>query len=86
MYIEKGVWENIKSYVFHDIKIHGHHLKSDEYVQNYNNVMNQLKQTFTEIYYCLVQYNRLNILKEINVYQIYYKNHVIVTSYSIYLS
>ena len=42
MYIIEDVWREIKSYLIHNIKIHGKHLKDDKYVKKYNKVMKQL--------------------------------------------
>ena len=42
MYIIEDVWREIKLYLFHNIKIHGKHLKNDKYIKKYNEVMKQL--------------------------------------------
>ena len=42
MYIIEDVWREIKSYLIHNIKKHGKHLKDDKYVKKYNEVMKQL--------------------------------------------
>ena len=42
MWIVEDIWREIKTYLFHNIKIHGKHLKNDKYVKMYNNVMNQI--------------------------------------------
>jgi len=39
MFIPDDVWNYIKTFLFHDIKIHGKHLKNDKYVKKYNNVV-----------------------------------------------
>ena len=39
MYIIDDCWNYIKTFLFHDIKIHGKHLKNDKYVKNYNNII-----------------------------------------------
>lgn len=39
MYIIDDCWNYIKTFLFHDIKIHGKHLKNDKHVKNYNNVI-----------------------------------------------
>jgi len=39
MYIIDDCWNYIKTFLFHDIKIHGKHLKNDKHVKNYNNVV-----------------------------------------------
>ena len=39
MYIIDDIWNYIKTFLFHDIKIHGKHLKNDKYVKKYNNVV-----------------------------------------------
>ncbi len=83
MYLEKNIWNIIKSYIFHDIKIHGRHLMDDIYTKNFNIAMSELKNTFVDIYYCLVQYNQLNILKQINIYEISKGKYLVITIYSI---
>ena len=42
MFIIQDVWKHIKSYMFHDIKIHGKHLKNDPYIIKYNDVMKNI--------------------------------------------
>ena len=42
MYIIEDIWREIKLYLFHNIKIHGKHLKNDKYVKMYNKVMKQV--------------------------------------------
>ena len=37
MYLVDDVWFHIKTFLFHNIKIHGKHLKNDIHVKNYNN-------------------------------------------------
>lgn len=40
MYIINELWYEIKSFMFHDIKKHGKHLKTNDlYVKNYNEVV-----------------------------------------------
>tara|TARA_B100000674_G_scaffold381445_1_gene324258 strand:- start:545 stop:937 length:393 start_codon:yes stop_codon:yes gene_type:complete len=40
MYIINEIWNNIKSYIFHNIKLQGKHLKiHNSYIKNYNNVV-----------------------------------------------
>ena len=39
MFIPDDVWNYIKTFLFHDIKIHGKHLKNDKYVKKYNKVV-----------------------------------------------
>lgn len=39
MFIIQDIWKEIKSFLFHNIKIHGKHLKKDIHIQNYNNVI-----------------------------------------------
>jgi hypothetical protein len=38
-WIIEDIWREIKLYLFHDIKIHGKHLKDDIYVKNFNKVV-----------------------------------------------
>tara|TARA_Y100000992_G_scaffold284777_1_gene235199 strand:- start:586 stop:972 length:387 start_codon:yes stop_codon:yes gene_type:complete len=42
MYIIEDIWREIKLYLFHNIKIHGKHLKNDKHIKKYNKVMKQL--------------------------------------------
>jgi hypothetical protein len=42
MFIVEDVWKHIKSFVFHNIKIHGKHLKNEPYNINYNHVMKNI--------------------------------------------
>ena len=42
MYIIEDIWREIKLFLFHDIKIHGKHLKNDKYVKMYNKVIKQV--------------------------------------------
>jgi hypothetical protein len=42
MYIIEDVWREIKSYLIHNIKKHGKHLKDDKYVKQYNQVIKQI--------------------------------------------
>ena len=41
-WIIEDIWRDIKTYLFHNIKIHGKHLKNDKYIINFNKVMNQM--------------------------------------------
>lgn len=36
------IWNLIKTYIFHDIKLHGKHLKNDPHILNYNNIVKEL--------------------------------------------
>mgnify|MGYP001425459716 CR=1 FL=1 len=83
MYFEENIWSKIKTYIFHDIKIHGKHLDNDEYVRIYNNVVNQMKRSFINIYYVIVHYGKINILKEIDVYEFSIGKYIVATSYRI---
>mgnify|MGYP006441510241 CR=1 FL=1 len=42
MYLPDDLWNLIKQYLFHNIKIHGKHLKKNPYIVSYNNVMNDI--------------------------------------------
>ncbi len=42
MFLLEDVWGIIKSYMFHNIKIHGKHLKKDPYIIKYNQVMKNI--------------------------------------------
>lgn len=47
MYFIDDVWFYIRTFLFHNIKIHGKHLKNDIYVKKYNNsikVFNTIKK------------------------------------------
>ena len=38
MFFPEDTWREIKSFIFHDIKTHGRHLKNDTEVKNFNKV------------------------------------------------
>jgi hypothetical protein len=42
MYLMEDVWGIIKSYMYHNIKIHGKHLKNDPYIIQYNQVIKNI--------------------------------------------
>tara|TARA_B110001452_G_scaffold259444_1_gene255805 strand:- start:679 stop:1077 length:399 start_codon:yes stop_codon:yes gene_type:complete len=42
IYILDDIWNLIKTYIFHDIKLHGKHLKNDPDVKEYNNILKNL--------------------------------------------
>ena len=42
MYIIEDVWKEIKSFLFHNIKIHGKHLKNDVFVKKFNKVIKSM--------------------------------------------
>jgi hypothetical protein len=42
MFLIEDVWGIIKSYMYHNIKIHGKHLKNDPYIIQYNQVMKNI--------------------------------------------
>ena len=42
MYIIEDVWNEIKSFLFHNIKIHGKHLKNDVFVKKFNKVIKSM--------------------------------------------
>jgi hypothetical protein len=42
IYILDDIWNLIKTYVFHDIKLHGKHLKNDPDIKIYNNIVKNL--------------------------------------------
>ena len=39
MYIPDDIWLYIKTFIFHDIKIHGKHLKDDFNIKKYNHII-----------------------------------------------
>ena len=39
MHIIEDIWREIKSFLFHNIKIHGKHLKNDFFVKKFNKVV-----------------------------------------------
>tara|TARA_B100001559_G_C16493042_1_gene619345 strand:- start:1396 stop:1740 length:345 start_codon:yes stop_codon:yes gene_type:complete len=39
MYIVNELWVYIKTFLIHDIKIHGKHLKKDPYIEKYNSIL-----------------------------------------------
>jgi len=42
MWIIEGIWKEIKSFLFHNIKIHGKHLKNDTFIKNFNQVVKNI--------------------------------------------
>ena len=42
MIIIEDIWREIKSFLFHNIKIHGKHLKNDKYVKKFNQVVKSI--------------------------------------------
>ena len=46
MFIIDEIWREIKSFLFHNIKIHGKHLVNHKYNITYNNVMNELNYKY----------------------------------------
>ena len=56
-WIIEDVWREIKTYLFHNIKIHGKHLKNDKYVKKFNKIVKSLPgkyipRTGPRIVYC----------------------------------
>ena len=91
MYIIDDVWNNIKTFLFHNIKIHGKHLKNDPNIKNYNESIkvfnNILKETSNprivlgtlknnfRMVKFLYEINYKNIRKFILLYMIYKETH-----------
>ena len=46
MFFFPELWREIKSFLFHNIKIHGKHLVKHKYNQTYNNVMCEFKNKY----------------------------------------
>tara|TARA_B100000035_G_scaffold290148_1_gene277054 strand:- start:1336 stop:1722 length:387 start_codon:yes stop_codon:yes gene_type:complete len=46
-FIVEDVWREIKTYLFHNIKIHGKHLKNDKFVKNFNNVVKLIPRKYS---------------------------------------
>tara|TARA_Y100000389_G_C17185432_1_gene376133 strand:+ start:232 stop:618 length:387 start_codon:yes stop_codon:yes gene_type:complete len=46
-FIVADVWREIKTYLFHNIKIHGKHLKNDKFVKNFNNVVKLVPRKYS---------------------------------------
>ena len=42
MWIVEDIWREIKTYLIHNIQIHGKHLKNDEYIKKYNKVVKEI--------------------------------------------
>ena len=45
-FIVEDVWREIKTYLFHNIKIHGKHLKNDKYIKKFNNVVTLIPRKY----------------------------------------
>ena len=65
MYIINELWYEIKSFMFHDIKKHGKHLKTNDlYVKNYNEVVKACRQLLN-----LTTDPMLYIIQQQNLYE-----------------
>jgi len=42
------LWREIKSYLFHDIKTQGRHLKNEPFIKKYNTVIQSIPKKYTE--------------------------------------
>ena len=42
------LWREIKTYLFHDIKTQGRHLKNKPFIKTYNNVIESIPKKYTE--------------------------------------
>jgi hypothetical protein len=42
MFIIEELWKHIKSFLIHNIKIHGKHLQNDPYIKKYNSIIDNL--------------------------------------------
>ena len=42
MFLVEDIWLIIKSYLFHNINIHGKHLKNDPFIKKYNEIIKNL--------------------------------------------
>ena len=47
-FIVEEIWREIKTYLFHNIKIHGKHLKDDVYIKKYNNLLKKYKKNIVQ--------------------------------------
>ena len=46
-FIVEEIWREIKTYLFHNIKIHGKHLKDDVYIKKYNNLLKKIPRKYS---------------------------------------
>ena len=46
-FIVEDVWREIKTYLFHNIKIHGKHLKNDKYIKKFNNIVTLIPRKYS---------------------------------------
>ena len=76
MHIIEDVWLYIKTFLFHNIKTQGKHLKNDLNIRNYNKIINIfnniLKETSNPRIILGIQKNNFRIVKFI--YELNYKN------------
>ena len=58
MYIIEDIWREIKTYLFHNIKIHGKHLKNDKWYHINDNNIEEIN---------------IDTIDKSNVYMLFYK-------------
>ena len=79
VHLIEDVWTIIKSYMFHNIKIHGKHLKNDPNISNYNKVMKNIPKPSVPIngpriiYSSMTKTNRF--IKFVYHINFFYKKH-----------
>lgn len=77
MYFPEGIWFNITSFMVHNIKRHGKHLKDDIHIKNYSNSISIFKDCLRKVNGVRVIYNskvRYSVIdnKKIYFYKIMY--------------
>lgn len=50
MYIIRDIWIIIKHFLFHNIKIHGKHLKNDPFIKKYNSILQTIPKPMIPAY------------------------------------
>ena len=45
-FIVEDIWREIKTYLFHDIKIHGKHLKNDIHIKKFNKTLQDIPKIY----------------------------------------
>ena len=77
MYFPEGIWFNITSFMMHNIKRHGKHLKDDVHIKNYSNCISIFKDSLRKVNDVTVIYNskvRYSVIdnKKVYFYKIMY--------------
>jgi|UniRef100_A0A6C0C2A6 hypothetical protein len=79
MHLIEDIWGLIKSYMFHNIKIHGKHLKNDPDITKYNQVMDCIPKPSVPINGPRIIYssmtNSVRFIKFVYHFNFFFKKH-----------